>query len=625
LGTALCALSETFKNDEGSFSAQNAERVVEGLKNAITSNPAFAGVVVNFPASNADILAALAAGNCQQAAQTLASGFSGDIATDKYNTDILGAYPDILKDLIPNELKLTAETTPPSCGLTNGSITLTATGGTAPYQYSFDNGTTWQASSTQEGLCPATYGPFKVKDAKGTEASSEAVELIGPETLELKPADVPIVVVSAQAKRKTNTVGDEDEITLTFEGKTVTVKVGAAYTTVTNSPDIMVNGKRYTPFFIACSKEFYGFYESTCTASPCTITTYENNSCGDGKTVRLVYEGKERCKECWLEVDEIEKNIMIFSKGYTPLADIKESDNSIESSDSYWVGLDRQFTERRKPDFSYYADGGFSITTSNHNKIPMGLPNAVPAALAKFAFSIASSLNALSGTPGYCLNATTRCVVLNTEPNPVGYAKRFHNGEKFAAVNLISKMKEIKTTAKKVIYNIDIVAHSMGFAYAQGIIEGLKNSDEMKDKIKWGGYYIIAPENGCGGSVTVTDWKDQVWQYGSNLGQDNADPLWLQDGVAPQCAVGGLGDPAASIPNGRAYIPNTYTTTRGVSKTRITGYETDPMGNPIPIYETYTDYTTEVPKGFTDSHSIVNYGWIFEIKPNEPTGYVTPK
>jgi hypothetical protein len=63
---------------------------------------------------------------------------------------------------------------------------------------------------------------------------------------------------------------------------------------------------------------------------------------------------------------------------------------------------------------------------------------------------------------------------------------------------------------------------------------------------------------------------------------------------------------------GRAFTPNTYTTARGVYKTRVACYETDPLGSPIPLYETYLDYTATVPKGFKDSHSIGNYGWIFD-------------
>jgi hypothetical protein len=129
----------------------------------------------------------------------------------------------------------------------------------------------------------------------------------------------------------------------------------------------------------------------------------------------------------------------------------------------------------------------------------------------------------------------------------------------------------------------------MGFAYAQGIIDALKNSS-YKDQIRWGGYraairYIIAPENGCAGTVNPNDWE-QIWQYGSDLDRpdkENADKMWEQDGVAPQCGVNGLDDQ-------RAYIPKNL----------------------------------ETPKGFLESHSISNYGWIFDQIPGS-NGYVTPR
>lgn len=61
---------------------------------------------------------------------------------------------------------------------------------------------------------------------------------------------------------------------------------------------------------------------------------------------------------------------------------------------------------------------------------------------------------------------------------------------------------------------------------------------------------------------------------------------YLQDGVAPQAKVGG------NFPESkRAYIPN------------------------------------YAPKGFISSHSISNYGWIFNLPKTIPNtnGYVTPR
>jgi len=106
---------------------------------------------------------------------------------------------------------------------------------------------------------------------------------------------------------------------------------------------------------------------------------------------------------------------------------------------------------------------------------------------------------------------------------------------------------------------------------------------DIRKNIKWSGYYILAAENGSAGTVNTSAWE-QVWQYGSDLGQTGADPMWLQDGVAPQRIVGGLDATR------RAYIPKNQ----------------------------------GIPKGFVESHSIGNYGWIFGLNSNA-NGYVIPR
>jgi hypothetical protein len=164
---------------------------------------------------------------------------------------------------------------------------------------------------------------------------------------------------------------------------------------------------------------------------------------------------------------------------------------------------------------------------------------------------------------------------LNTTPNVSGFNVRKEEGRK-GGVNFVTQLKQSAFSAND---TLDIVCHSMGFAYALGMIEEIKT--QMPD-IRLGRFYIIAPENGCSGKVNVSDWQE-IWQYGSN---EMEDPIHLQDGVAPQCQVEGL----LSVQNksGRAYIPD------------------------------------DAPKGFISSHSIKNYKWIF-TKNKGQDGYVTPR
>ena len=114
-------------------------------------------------------------------------------------------------------------------------------------------------------------------------------------------------------------------------------------------------------------------------------------------------------------------------------------------------------------------------------------------------------------------------------------------------------------------------------------------TDVLKGKIPFGRFYVIAPENACSGEIDL-DAFEEVWQYGSNLGEPNADPIHQQDGVAPQCAVKGLKEIDAKYKErrGRAFIPKGE------------------------------------PKGFLTSHSIGNYKWIF-TRGKEAPGYVKPR
>jgi hypothetical protein len=119
-----------------------------------------------------------------------------------------------------------------------------------------------------------------------------------------------------------------------------------------------------------------------------------------------------------------------------------------------------------------------------------------------------------------------------------------------------------------------IVAHSMGYAYALGII------DELRGRIRFGSLYIIAPENASSGAVDPSEWNE-VWQYGSNFNENVYDAPCLLDGVAPQAKAAGLKN------DQRVYIPRR-------------------------LYDR---------KGFFDSHFIGYYSWVLDI-PEGKKGYV---
>lgn len=78
------------------------------------------------------------------------------------------------------DVTFTTTQTNPSCnGASSGSITVTAAGGSAPYQYSSDNGTSFQASNQFTGLISGIY-PIVVKDALGCLSTATAVTITQP-------------------------------------------------------------------------------------------------------------------------------------------------------------------------------------------------------------------------------------------------------------------------------------------------------------------------------------------------------------------------------------------------------------------------------------------------------------
>ncbi len=69
-----------------------------------------------------------------------------------------------------------------TCGSNAGTVTITTSGGTLPYQYSINNGATYQANNFFTGLLPNTY-VIKVKDALGCINSANVTILSGPTPL----------------------------------------------------------------------------------------------------------------------------------------------------------------------------------------------------------------------------------------------------------------------------------------------------------------------------------------------------------------------------------------------------------------------------------------------------------
>lgn len=289
-----------------------------------------------------------------------------------------------------------------------------------------------------------------------------------------------------------------------------------------------------------------------------------NNAGGERKNPAFqhvfAFTGDELSQEIIQNQQPKAQRYLIFINGYRgPKYDKNESRNEVYMNDrtNYWFKIDDRFIKRLNPDTSFYLDASFPVSTSNHHS-KLG-----------FGWSYLRSVNSRVSNKKYNR--------LNLVSNPEGFDYRYSRGV------LVGKalLNQIRNTPNSYLVKdtIDIVCHSMGYAYALGLLETLKG------QVVFGKLYFLAPENA---GYKGLDWNqfEEVWQYGSNLGQKDADPLCYQDGVAPQAAVWGI-DKQQSNHVGRVCSPYNWPN-----------------------------------KHFVHSHMVYSYDWIFDrIQKGEP-GYI---
>jgi hypothetical protein len=338
-------------------------------------------------------------------------------------------------------------------------------------------------------------------------------------------------------------------------------------------------------------------YTSTTTTRPRNGMSIENYDPGHGAAQKkeiVIDNGRMKIRVPELRLNNMllylkdtfmYKNLIVFCNGYRPIVNFNDgvlvnhsleyanTDNACEDGDcrGYWKGIDQSFMNRIGDRYAVFFDGHHLVETSNHLSVQSYMAGNI------MSDYIRSSIDTKPGL-GELTVQNRGAAFLHTTPNLSGFNTRAASGEQ-GARNLIARINAGTIIFNKATDVIDIVAHSMGYAYSVGLIRELK-----KNGFKFGRYYILAPENACSGGVDLT-WFEEVWQYGSNYGEQNEDVPWLQDGVAPQCAVPGFG-PMDKKKYGRVFIP--------------LGVET---------------------KSYLGSHSVGNYTWIFN-RSNNDAGYV---
>jgi hypothetical protein len=319
----------------------------------------------------------------------------------------------------------------------------------------------------------------------------------------------------------------------------------------------------------------FGYYEKA--ESHYVVFNYLNEK--NAYVEQKVYNHLGKDITAKIKLENPIKRILVFVNGYRPtsighsfednFADIKKnglefpnSDNMVYDFDRYdywqpWNQINLLFQKRINPSETYYADGHFSVSTSNHgslinfttlaSKYPKRCKN--PKKHTCFTTTIAGT-----GLLGSKISKTSD--LLRLSPNIDGFNERMEGG-RIAGKNLLILLNEIPNKSDN--DTLYIVAHSMGYAYSLGIIEVLRG------KINFGGFYILAPENASSGKLRMNEWQE-IWQYGAKFNSGESEPACMQDGVAPQSRCGGLSA------DRRIYIPAKNYKKRGFFDSHFVGY-----------------------------------------------------
>ncbi|MFN5634598.1 MAG: hypothetical protein ACK49D_07985 [Flavobacteriia bacterium] len=250
--------------------------------------------------------------------------------------------------------------------------------------------------------------------------------------------------------------------------------------------------------------------------------------------------------------------ILVFSNGYRGLKkNWDPTDNLITNFDRYWYwqSFDDTLIARFNPDEKWYINGSMGVSTSTHRS--MGGFGISYVAAKIFPWTKNSKL------------------LLNQKENLIGFEKRKQQG-RIAGKAFIQERSALPSIGNRKD-TVNIVCHSMGYAYALGFIE------EVKSFVVLGRFVIIAPEGAC---TDNPDWSlfKSAWQYGSAY--NDGSPVSEQDGVAPQCLAKDI-DKCDPCCFGKITMPKDW------SK-----------------------------KGFRESHEMPYIRWIFESIPRDSPAYI---
>jgi hypothetical protein len=252
------------------------------------------------------------------------------------------------------------------------------------------------------------------------------------------------------------------------------------------------------------------------------------------------------------------QRVLLFANGYLgPDKDKIPRNNGVTMKpQGYWYSYDDTLVKRFHPTAAIYVSGHHPMSTSMHRT------------KARFGASwLISKFLWVRSKKGFGLN---------TRPNPEGFNIRFENG-KICGQNLLKLLNDSLPNIGR-NDTLDIVCHSMGYAYVLGILT------QVDTLFHLGKILILSPESP---QQMGYDWNrfEEVWQYGSNLGEKKADLIVFQDGIAPQAPVKNL-EQLLPGKGGRVFVPKSAA------------------------------------RGTVSSHHLSKFDWFFDIRPGD-YGYFT--
>ncbi len=154
----------------------------------------------------------------------LAAGTYSIKVTDEKNCEITGAGVNITQ---PDELIVTVDnTTNPLCnGNEDGTITLSATGGSAPYEFSIDSLETQSSNTDYTGLKAGMYDIFVVDDS-GCIGTAGKTEITQPDTLKIILVSVTNITSTVDGEIVLEASGGTEPYTFTQQPEGISQSTG---------------------------------------------------------------------------------------------------------------------------------------------------------------------------------------------------------------------------------------------------------------------------------------------------------------------------------------------------------------------------------------------------------------